>query len=64
MKLASMGLFPNLLSGELVGCKNNRDPAPTSSNPIKIAGRCAEALNQLHKTDRADKGDVTWPVDQ
>lgn len=34
----------------------NREPAPTSTKPLRIARRRAEALNRLYKNEKADPG--------
>jgi hypothetical protein len=39
--------------------KNQLTP-PTSSKPLKIARRRAEALNRLYETDEAHEGHVVW----
>jgi hypothetical protein len=57
-------LFSPFPLRRVVSWENNRDPAPTPSNSLKIAQRRAEALNRLYKTDRADKEYVAWPVGQ
>jgi hypothetical protein len=38
----------------------NREPAPTSTKPLRIARRRAEALNRLYKTEKADPGHSVW----
>jgi len=38
----------------------SRDPAPTSTKPLRIARRRAEALNRLYKTKKADPGHSVW----
>ena len=40
--------------------ENNRLPPPTSTKPLKIARRRAEALNRLYQTDRAHAEHVVW----
>lgn len=39
---------------------SSRDPAPTSTKPLRIARRRAEALNRLYNTERADPGHSVW----
>ena len=38
----------------------SRDSAPTSTEPLRVAQRRAEALNRLYKTDKADPGHVVY----
>jgi hypothetical protein len=40
--------------------ENNRLPPPTSTKPLKIARRRAEALNRLYQTDGAHAEHVVW----
>ena len=39
---------------------SNRDTVPTSSKPLRIARRRAEALNHLYKADKADPSHSVW----
>jgi hypothetical protein len=39
---------------------SSHDPAPTSTKPLRIARRRAEALNQLYNTEKADPGHSAW----
>jgi len=39
---------------------SSHDPAPTSTKPLRIACRRAEALNRLYNTERADPGHSVW----
>ena len=38
----------------------SREPTPTSTTPLRIARRRAEALNRLYKTDKAESGHSVW----
>ncbi|KAF2191915.1 hypothetical protein K469DRAFT_696005 [Zopfia rhizophila CBS 207.26] len=38
----------------------SRYPAPTSTKPLRIARRRAEALNRLYKTEKAGPGHSVW----
>ncbi|KAF2096267.1 hypothetical protein NA57DRAFT_79034 [Rhizodiscina lignyota] len=38
----------------------NCDPTPTSTRPLRIARRRAEALNRLYNTNRAEEGHSVW----
>lgn len=38
----------------------SREPAPTSTRPLRIARRRAETLNRLYKTENADAGHSVW----
>jgi hypothetical protein len=43
-----------------VNWNSDRDPAPTSTKPLRIARRRAEALNRLYNTVKADAGHSVW----
>ncbi|PVH98615.1 hypothetical protein DM02DRAFT_502577, partial [Periconia macrospinosa] len=38
----------------------SREPPPTSTTPLRIARRRAEALNRLYRTDKAEPGHSVW----
>lgn len=39
---------------------SNRQPAPTSTRPLRIARRKAEALNRLYNTEKAEVDHSVW----